>query len=266
MLAQTQKRINTVRPLIERIHRIYAAGISVTAGFILGFDSESEGVDEKLIPFIRETGISLAMVGLLTALPNTQLTRRLGRERRLISADHQRIETADQEYRLKISIGVDQTLGGLNFVTTRDRVDIYRELSRIIDNIYSPAEFMARVLDTAGRLQLNSRHRPNAWEWRRMLRGFVSVSISLLRERETRWHYLKTAWSALWLGFQKFEFTHTTLGAYLHFHRQAQAMQVELEKSIQYAQHEASYPRSVRHMDSSASAVQQLPVVSGNNV
>ncbi len=261
VLAQTQKRINTVRPLIERIHRIYAAGISVTAGFILGFDSEPEGVDEKLIPFIRESGISLAMVGLLTALPNTQLTRRLGRERRLISAEHQRIDVPDQAYRLKISVGLDQTLGGLNFVTMRDRVEIYTELSRVIDNIYSPEAFMGRVLDTARRLKLNSRHRPNAWEWRRMLRGFFNVARSLLRQRETRGHYLKTAWSAMWLGFQKFEYAHTTMGAYLHFRRQALAMQAELAKSIEYAKHEASYPRSVAHMSAGDSSARRLPVV-----
>ncbi len=261
VLAQTQKRINTVRPLIERIHKIYAAGISVTAGFILGFDSEPEGVDQKLIPFIRESGISLAMVGLLTALPNTQLTRRLGRERRLISAEHQRIDAPDQEYRLKISVGIDQTLGGLNFVTMRDRVAIYSELSRVIDNVYSPAAFMGRVLDTARRLNLNSRHKPSAWEWRRMLRGFFNVSRSLLAHRETRGHYLKTAWHSLWMGFQKFEYAHTTMGAYLHFRRQALAMQVALAKSIAYAKYEASYPRSVAHLSAGDSAVRQLPVV-----
>ncbi|MEZ6077580.1 MAG: hypothetical protein R3C56_18515 [Pirellulaceae bacterium] len=39
----------------------------------------------------------------------------------------------------------------------------------------------------------------------------------------------------MWLGFQKFEFAHTTLGAFLHFHRQAEAIQLELKKSIEYA-------------------------------
>lgn len=248
VLAQTQKRINTVRPLIERIHRIYDAGISVTAGFILGFDSEPTGVDKTLIPFIKESGISLAMVGLLTALPNTQLTRRLGRERRLISAEHQRIESLEQDYRLKISVGLDQTLGGLNFVTVRDRVEIYQELSRIIAAIYSPEAFMARVEDTARRLKLNARHQPNLWEWRRMLRGFVNVALSLLRNRETRWLYLRTAWRTMRMGFQEFEFAHTTMGTFLHFRQQALAMQLELNKSIDFAINEASYPRSVRDM------------------
>ncbi len=263
VLAQTQKRINTVRPLIERIRRLYDAGISVTAGFILGFDSEPDGVDKTLIPFIQESGISLAMVGLLTALPNTQLTRRLARERRLISADHQRIETHVEDYRLKISIGLDQTLGGLNFVTVRDRVEIYSELSRIIAEIYSPAAFMGRVEDTARRLRLNARHQPNFWEWRRMLRGFVNVAYSLLRNRETRWLYLRTAWKTMCMGFQKFEFAHTTMGAYLHFRRQALAMQAELEKSIEFAVNQAAYPRSVAELP--AYPERTLPLLQADN-
>jgi len=40
----------------------------LTAGFILGFDSEPAAVDETLVDFIEESGIILAMVGLLFAL------------------------------------------------------------------------------------------------------------------------------------------------------------------------------------------------------
>ncbi|MCA9183455.1 MAG: hypothetical protein KDA51_18470 [Planctomycetales bacterium] len=56
----------------------------------------------------------------------------------MISTDHRRIENSEEDYRLKISVGVDQTIRGLNFVTVRDRVEIYRELSRVIADIYSP--------------------------------------------------------------------------------------------------------------------------------
>ena len=93
-----------------------------------------------------------------------------------------------------------------------------------------------------------------------MLRGFAHVSWSLTINRSTRWHYLKTAWKAMWLGFQKFEFAHTTLGAFLHFHRQAEAMQIELKKSIEYAQFEALYPRSVGDLPT-ASELVALPVL-----
>ncbi len=261
VLAQTQKRINTVKPLIERIHKIYAAGMAVTAGFILGFDSEPDGVDEALIEFIQESGIILSMVGLLTALPNTQLTRRLGREGRLISHDHRQLDETVKDYRLKMSVGVDQTLGGLNFVTARDRVEIYRELKRVIAEIYSPTAFMNRVRDTTQRMNISTKHLPNLWESRRIVRGFFSVSSGLLRHRDTRWLYLRNAWQSLWMGFAKFEFAHTTMGSYLHFRKTALLMQQELDRSIDYAIHHASYPRSVK--DSEQRAL--LPVVNGDD-
>ncbi|MFO0940184.1 MAG: radical SAM protein [Pirellulales bacterium] len=135
VLKQTQKRINTVKPLIGRIRRLYDAGIAVTAGFILGFDAEPEGVDKSLVPFIQESGISMAMVGLLFAMPNTQLTRRLRKEGRLISHRDGWIPELSERYQVRVEQGIDHTSTGLNFVTMRDRVDIYRELKAIISAI-----------------------------------------------------------------------------------------------------------------------------------
>ena len=248
VLAQTQKRINTVKPLIDRIQKIYDAGISVTAGFILGFDAEPENVDKSLVPFIEDTGIILAMVGLLFALPNTQLTRRLRKEGRLIADGTEWIPMDTGQYRVHVTKGVDQTSAGLNFVTMRDRVDIYRDLKAVIGEIYSPRVFMDRVLNTTRRLNLNSKHKPNFWELKRQMRGFVSVSTKLLRNPDTRWLYLRNAWKTLWMGMDKFEFAHTAMASYLHFHNQASNMQLELERSIEYAMNEASYPRSVEDM------------------
>lgn len=245
VLAQTQKRINAMRPLIDRIRRIYAAGISVSAGFILGFDSEPDHVDETLIPFIQESGISLAMVGLLSALPNTQLTRRLARECRLISSDHEWIETPIDNYQLVSRESHDQTLAGLNFVSMRDRVQIYRELQRIVRAISSPRAFMDRVLDTTRRLRLRSKHVPGGWEARRILRGAVRIATSLLARRETRWLYLRNAWKSFWMGPAKFEFANTLMGSFLHFQRQSELMLRQLDVSVDFAINQATYPRSM---------------------
>ena len=59
-------------------------GIEVMAGFIVGFDNDPEDVFDKQVEFIQESAIPIAMVGLLQALPGTQLYRRLGREGRLV--------------------------------------------------------------------------------------------------------------------------------------------------------------------------------------
>lgn len=245
VLTQTQKKINTVKPLIDRVRRIYAAGISVTAGFIIGFDSEPDNCDQTLVDFIQESGIMLAMVGLLTALPNTQLTRRLAKERRLISSNHQWISDPNVHYQLVSETSQDQTVGGLNFVTVRDRVDVIRNLQRIVKEVYSPRAFMDRVLDTTTRLNVKSKHLPNWWEARRMVRGFFVLSAQLLRNKKTRWLYLRNAWKSLLMGPSKFEFAHQSMGSYLHFSRQSDLMIEKLEFAIHFATNIATYPRSV---------------------
>ena len=77
----TQKQ-NTRRDLVASVHKIYAAGMFVTAGFILGFDSEKSSVSNPVVD-IEDSAIPMCMVSLLYALPNTQLTRRLANEGRL---------------------------------------------------------------------------------------------------------------------------------------------------------------------------------------
>ena len=82
-LVAMKKKQNTRRDLVASIHKIYAAGMFVTAGFILGFDSEKASVSDAVVEFIEDSAIPMCMVGLLYALPNTQLTRRLANEGRL---------------------------------------------------------------------------------------------------------------------------------------------------------------------------------------
>src|SRR5580692_5277631 len=86
-LIAMRKKQNTRRSIPESVHKIYHAGMFVTAGFIVGFDTERGSVAEPMIDLIEEAAIPMAVIGLLFALPNTQLTRRLAREGRL-HVDH----------------------------------------------------------------------------------------------------------------------------------------------------------------------------------
>ncbi|HJQ60223.1 MAG TPA: B12-binding domain-containing radical SAM protein [Vineibacter sp.] len=130
-LILTQKKQNTRRSLAESIHRIYGAGMFVTAGFIVGFDTEKDSVAAGMVDCIEATGIPMCMVGLLTALPTTQLTRRLEREGRLPP-----IVFTDKG---------DQCTGGLNFVTLRPRRDVLVDYRTILRQVYAPAAYFDRV-------------------------------------------------------------------------------------------------------------------------
>src|SRR5881275_1044026 len=82
-LVQMKKKQNTRRNIAECIHKIYGYGMFITAGFIVGFDTEKASLGQAMIDFIEEANIPVCMVGLLYALPGTQLTRRLAKEGRL---------------------------------------------------------------------------------------------------------------------------------------------------------------------------------------
>ena len=117
-LVQAQKKQNTRRSLAESVHKIYDAGMYVLAGFIVGFDTEKGSMAEAMIECIEATGIPVAMVGLLTALPSTQLTRRLEKEERLLP-----LIAKDMEHG-------DQCTAGLNFVTFASAQRNFAGLSR----------------------------------------------------------------------------------------------------------------------------------------
>ena len=88
-LRRTKKLQNTDRGddhhLLHAVTAIQRQGLEVTGGFILGLDGDGPEVFDAQVAFIQEAGIPLAMVGLLTAMRNTDLYDRLEREGRLLA-------------------------------------------------------------------------------------------------------------------------------------------------------------------------------------
>ncbi len=133
-LIAMRKKQNTRRNIAQSIHRIYAAGLFVHAGFIIGFDSETESVADAMVELIEEAAIPVCMVGLLYALPNTQLTRRLEKAGRL----HPHLRREDV-------MSADQCTMGLNFGTLRPRQEVLGDYARVLQLIYDPAAFAGRL-------------------------------------------------------------------------------------------------------------------------
>jgi radical SAM superfamily enzyme YgiQ (UPF0313 family) len=133
-LVAMRKKQNTRRSIAQSVHKIYAGGLFVLAGFIVGFDSEKGSVADGMIELIEEAAIPVSIVGLLYALPNTQLTRRLEKEGRLHpEPERQPLGSADQ------------CTQGLNFETLRPRQEILDDYRRIIDRVYDPIAYAGRV-------------------------------------------------------------------------------------------------------------------------
>ena len=134
LLKTTLKTQNIPGDPLEKLAKIRRHGIHVTAGFIIGFDGEGPEVFDAQRQFIEASGIGVAMIGLLEAIPHTQLSRRLEQERRLL-----------KELFLG---GADQTVGGLNFIpkgrlTKREYLERYASL---VNELFAPKAFFERIL------------------------------------------------------------------------------------------------------------------------
>src|SRR5947199_2253840 len=132
-LKEAQKSQNR-GTVLDWVRKIQSYGMEVMAGFIVGFDNDPEDIFERQIDFIRQSAIPLAMVGLLNALPDTQLWRRLEREGRLLG-----------------EASGNNTVCTLNFKTRMDPKLLIQGYQRIMRTIYSPREYYARALDSMKR-------------------------------------------------------------------------------------------------------------------
>lgn len=182
ILNAAQKKQNTRGDIASSVHRIQKAGLVVLAGFIVGFDDEKDGSAEEMIALIEEAAIPVAMIGLLYALPNTQLTRRLQAEGRL----HAGHDVNDEG-------GGDQCISGLNYDTRRPRERILRDYRNVVARAYDRATYMRRLERAVDRLDLSAGRLFTAALWgdlRLMTRMAWNLTFRRTRYRGDFWRIL----------------------------------------------------------------------------
>lgn len=220
VLRATQKPVNTQRPIRQRIRRMHEHGLLVAAGFVLGFDDEPENSADSILACVKENALPVAMVSLLAAGPLAQLTRRLAAEGRLMDLAGNLIG-ADQQFEMRTSQCADsiqdQTSSGLNFTTTRDRKTILKDQIRIIDTLYQPANFMARVAEAVARIPQIPKHKSGLSESWADFTGFARLAIAMSRRPDVRWHFWRLLGQSLKLGMDKFALAASLVTIYLHF-------------------------------------------------
>ena len=126
-LNECDKRQNSARDLAKVVRTIHSHGLQVMGGFIVGFDNDNEGIFEKQIKFIQDIGVVTAMVGVLTALPQTRLWHRLKAEGRIISET-----TANTD-------------GAVNFIPKMGHKALLDGYKNIMATIYSPRNYFKRI-------------------------------------------------------------------------------------------------------------------------
>jgi len=127
-LQECNKGQNKNRNLLHSVKKIQNAGLQVSGGFIVGFDTDTPSVFQKQIDFIQQSGIVSAMVGLLNAPKNTTLYNRLKAENRL---------TAE-------SSG-NNTDSSMNFIPIMNHQELLDGYKKIIQNIYATKPYYKRI-------------------------------------------------------------------------------------------------------------------------
>jgi radical SAM superfamily enzyme YgiQ (UPF0313 family) len=173
-LAMTHKTQNLREDVLSSVARIQQRGIEVSGGFIVGFDGETEDIFERQKEFIQKAGIPTAMVGLLIALPHTQLYRRLKKEGRILAETHGN-NTHDFD---------------LNFVPHMPKQKLLNGYKWLLNQVYSPRNYFERSLTmikrfAAGELERISRSV--------RLRDILALLRSLFRQGFSfyGYHYLR---------------------------------------------------------------------------
>ncbi len=130
-LLLANKTQNTKIKLLDSIHKIQRKGLEVSAGFILGFDSDKDDIFDRQINFINDAAIPMAMVGLLAALGQTQLYTRLLKENRILNET-----SGNHTHALE-----------LNFIPKMAADKLIEGYKKVISTVYDPPVYFERCYD-----------------------------------------------------------------------------------------------------------------------
>jgi radical SAM superfamily enzyme YgiQ (UPF0313 family) len=169
-LLECGKKQNSIGNMTEAVAIIHRHGMQVMGGFIVGFDHDPDNIFEMQVRFIQQIGVVTAMVGILTALPQTRLWHRLKSEGRL----------------LKDATG-ENTDGRLNFSPIMDKEKLLEGYQQLLSTLYSPKYYYQRIHTFLKNYRPTARTRLNKED----LLAFIRAAWRLGIVSKTRFRYWK---------------------------------------------------------------------------
>jgi hypothetical protein len=218
-LELNNKNQNLNKSIVDIVSKIMSYGIVCNGGFIIGFDSDSPRIAGNMISCIQDSGICMAMLGLLYALPNTQLTRRLQSEGRLFHNTSKDIGDLD----------VDQATSGLNFITKMSRIEIIDNYVSVIEHIYDPVNYYQRVIYNGLNLKTKYRYKPNLVTWLKYMRSFLRSSKQIGFNKSTGLLYWKMFFTILFRNPKGIDPAVNLAVMYIHFQKQKENVVVVMK-------------------------------------
>jgi hypothetical protein len=170
-------------PLLSSIVTLNSYGLEVTAGMIIGLDTDTPDTDARIISFIDESNIPILTLNMLQALPKTPLWDRLARDGRLV--DDPELES------------------NVRFLRPHD--DVVASWRRCVAHAYAPERLFARYRHQVDatypyRFHPPARGRLNLANLRLGLTLARNVAVRVGWRSDYRGAFWRTAWPALKRG------------------------------------------------------------------
>ena len=177
-----KKDQNLMVPLLSSIAALNDHGLEVTAGMIVGLDTDTPQTDQHIIDFIDESQIPILTLNLLQALPKTPLWDRLAAAGRL----------------------VDDPMLESNVRFLRPHDDVVASWRRCIAHAYEPRRLFARYMHQVeatypNRLKPPARGRLN---WPGVKLG-ATLAWNVARRVGWRSDYRREFWGTAWPALKR---------------------------------------------------------------
>ncbi|MBU1083442.1 B12-binding domain-containing radical SAM protein [Patescibacteria group bacterium] len=127
-LVSCKKRSNINRDMVLDIKKMQRAGLQVYGGFIVGFDDEPTDVFQKVTNFIQQSGVVVAMIGILQAPPGTALYKERKQQGRILEG--------------KLS---GNNFDSTNIIPKISLSDLCEGYASILKGVYSPKPYYLRI-------------------------------------------------------------------------------------------------------------------------
>lgn len=176
---QSNKMQNTRRDLLKNVRDIQQAGMLVSGGFILGFDSDTASIFDQQVDFIQQSGIVWAMIGLLNAPKNTSLYRRLEKEKRITT-----------------EVTGNNTDFSMNFIPRMARDELLKGYQSVLQNTYASAPYYQRIRQCL--LSLGQTNRKRIKIDRYYVQAFIRSVYTMGIREKGRFEYWKVLIWTLW--------------------------------------------------------------------
>lgn len=169
-LEECGKFHNKNRDMVQDVKKIYNYGMEVYGGFIIGFDHDDETIFKTQFEFIQETGIVVAMMGLLTALPGTKLYKRLESENRLVS------ESSGNNIDFQ-----------LDFVPKMEKELLISEYKKLLQSLFSVKNYYDRIFN----FLKEYKHHTDDKLTQNLFTGFLKTAYMLGIQDKNRFYFWK---------------------------------------------------------------------------